>query len=73
MTQTKESNSDRSQNNNHKDHEGEVEMLRVVACIDGSQAAPAVCDYASWASKHMETPMMLLHVLDEEWVYYPNA
>ena len=66
MTQTKESNSDRSQNKNHKDHEGEVEMLRVVACIDGSQAAPAVCDYASWASKHMETPMMLLHVLDEE-------
>ena len=42
MTQTKESNNDRSQNNNHKDHEGEVEMLRVVACIDGSQAAPAV-------------------------------
>jgi nucleotide-binding universal stress UspA family protein len=66
MTQTRESNSDRSQNKNHKDHEGEVEMLRVVACIDGSQAAPAVCDYASWASKHMETPMMLLHVLDEE-------
>ncbi|MDX1558754.1 MAG: universal stress protein [Marinobacter sp.] len=66
MTQTKESSNDRSQNNNHKDHEGEVEMLRVVACIDGSQAAPAVCDYAAWASKHMETPMMLLHVLDEE-------
>lgn len=41
-------------------------MLRVVACIDGSQAAPAVCDYAAWASRHMETPMMLLHVLDEE-------
>ena len=66
MTQSKESSNDRSQNNNHKDHEGEVEMLRVVACIDGSQAAPAVCDYAAWASKHMETPMMLLHVLDEE-------
>ena len=66
MTQTRESNNDRSQNNNQKDHEGEVEMLRVVACIDGSQAAPAVCDYAAWASKHMETPMMLLHVLDEE-------
>ncbi|WP_296933560.1 universal stress protein [uncultured Marinobacter sp.] len=66
MTQTKESSNNRSQNNNHKDHEGEVEMLRVVACIDGSQAAPAVCDYAAWASKHMETPMMLLHVLDEE-------
>jgi len=66
MTQTRESKNDRSQNNNQKDHEGEVEMLRVVACIDGSQAAPAVCDYAAWASKHMETPMMLLHVLDEE-------
>ena len=66
MTQTRESNSDHSQNSNYRDHEGEVEMLRVVACIDGSQAAPAVCDYAAWASKHMETPMMLLHVLDEE-------
>ncbi|MDY6842099.1 MAG: universal stress protein [Pseudomonadota bacterium] len=66
MTQTREFNKDRSQNNNHKDHEGEVEMLRVVVCIDASRAAPAVCDYAAWASKHMETPMMLLHVLDEE-------
>ncbi|AOY88320.1 universal stress protein UspA [Marinobacter salinus] len=66
MTQTKESGNDRSQNNNHKDQQGEVEMLRVVACIDGSRAAPAVCDYAAWASRHMETPMTLLHVLDEE-------
>ncbi|WP_372966132.1 universal stress protein [Marinobacter sp.] len=41
-------------------------MLRVVACIDGSRAVPAVCDYAAWASRHMETPLMLLHVLDEE-------
>ncbi|MBS3804163.1 MAG: universal stress protein [Oleiphilaceae bacterium] len=41
-------------------------MLRVVACIDGSGATPAVCDYAAWASQHMETPMMLLHVLDED-------
>lgn len=45
-------------------------MLRVVACIDGSRAAPAVCDYAAWASRHMETPLMLLHVLDEE--RYPS-
>lgn len=44
---------------------GEANMLRVVACIDGSRAAPAVCDYAAWASRHMETPLMLLHVLDE--------
>lgn len=41
-------------------------MLRVVACIDGSQASPAICDYAAWASQRMETPLLLLHVLDEE-------
>ncbi|MFC4257478.1 universal stress protein [Marinobacter lacisalsi] len=46
-------------------------MLRVVACIDGSRAAPAVCDYAAWASKYMDVPLMLLHVLDEE--RYPVA
>lgn len=40
-------------------------MLRIVACIDGSNAAPAVCDYAAWASLHMKTPLTLLHVLDE--------
>lgn len=41
-------------------------MLRVVACIDGSRAAPAVCDYAAWASQHMAAPLTLLHVLDHE-------
>ncbi len=41
-------------------------MLRVVACIDGSRAAPAVCDYAAWASRHMDAPLTLLHVLDGE-------
>lgn len=40
-------------------------MLQVVACIDGSRAAPAVCDYAAWASCHVGAPLLLLHVLDE--------
>lgn len=40
-------------------------MLNVVACIDGSRAAPAVCDYAAWASRRTDVPLMLLHVLDE--------
>jgi len=40
--------------------------LHVVACIDGSEAALAVCDYAAWACKRMGAPLMLLHVLDEE-------
>ncbi|WP_417545769.1 universal stress protein [Marinobacter sp.] len=46
------------------------DTLQVVACIDGSGAAPAVCDYAAWASKHMDSPLTLLHVLDEE--RYPS-
>ncbi|MBZ2167494.1 universal stress protein [Marinobacter sp. F4216] len=66
MTQAKASGDDRSQNNNQNDQQGEVNMQRVVACIDGSRAAPAVCDYASWACRHMQAPMTLLHVLDEE-------
>ncbi|WP_417539131.1 universal stress protein [Marinobacter sp.] len=46
------------------------DRLQVVACIDGSPAAPAVCDYAAWASKHMDSPLTLLHVLDQE--RYPS-
>ncbi|MCW8125979.1 universal stress protein [Microbulbifer halophilus] len=38
----------------------------IVACIDGSTAAPSVCDYSAWLSKHMGAPLMLLHVLDED-------
>ncbi len=41
-------------------------MLRVVACIDGSRSAPAVCAYAAWASQHMDAPVTLLHVLNDE-------
>ncbi len=56
----------RSQNNNHKIMKERLEML-VVTRIDGScGGAPVACDYAALASKHMETPMMLLHVLDDE-------
>lgn len=42
------------------------EPLSVVACIDGSEAALAVCDYAAWASTRMNESLVLLHVLDEE-------
>ncbi len=40
-------------------------MTHVVACIDGSIFAPAVCDYAAWASLSLEAPLTLLHVLDK--------
>ena len=37
---------------------------KVVACIDGSGAAVAVCDYAAWASQRLQAPLELLHVVD---------
>lgn len=46
-------------------------MPHVFACIDGSPAAPAVCDYATWASLRLQTPLSLLHVLDH--AQYPQA
>lgn len=39
-------------------------MTHVMACIDGSASAPAVCDYAAWASLRLGAPLTLLHVLD---------
>ena len=40
-------------------------MTNVIACIDGSPASPAVCDYAAWSSLRMQAPLVLLHVLDK--------
>ncbi len=45
---------------------GAEQPRHVVACIDGSDAALAVCDYSAWASQRMGAPLMLLHVLDED-------
>ena len=39
-------------------------MTNVIACIDGSTSAPAVCDYAAWAALRMQAPLTFLHVLD---------
>ncbi len=39
-------------------------MTHVMACIDGSPQAAAVCDYAAWASQRLGAPLTLLHVLD---------
>lgn len=38
---------------------------KVMACIDGSNSAPIVCDYAAWASLRLAAPLVLLHVLDK--------
>jgi nucleotide-binding universal stress UspA family protein len=40
-------------------------MTNVVACIDGSNTTPAVCDYAAWASQRLNAPLKFLHVLNK--------
>ena len=37
----------------------------VIACIDDSRYAEAVCDYAAWSAQRLYAPLCLLHVLDE--------
>ena len=37
----------------------------VMACIDGSTYAPAVCDAAAWAALRLEAPLTFLHVLNK--------
>lgn len=46
-------------------------MNTVMACIDGSPQAAAVCDCAAWASRQLNAPLTLLHVLDQQ--QYPAA
>ncbi len=41
-------------------------MNQVMACIDGSPQAAAVCDCAAWASQRLDAPLTLLHVLDQQ-------
>lgn len=36
----------------------------VLACIDGSSASEAVCDYASWISQKIKAPLTLLHSIE---------
>ncbi|MEX1058472.1 MAG: universal stress protein, partial [Natronospirillum sp.] len=40
-------------------------MSKIIAGIDGSQAALAVCDAAAWASKQLNATVLVLHVLDK--------
>ncbi|CAM3934412.1 universal stress protein [Rheinheimera salexigens] len=38
---------------------------KVLACIDASPYAQAVCDYAAWAAKKLNVAMSVIHVLDK--------
>lgn len=37
---------------------------RILACVDQSQYAEHVVEYASWAAKRMAAPLELLHIID---------
>jgi nucleotide-binding universal stress UspA family protein len=37
---------------------------KVMACIDASPYAEAVCDYSVWAAKRLGTALSMLHILD---------
>src|SRR5690554_5468485 len=39
-------------------------MSKVLACIDSSARASAVCDYAAWSADRLSADLQLLHVLD---------
>lgn len=41
-------------------------MQDIIACIDGSSAAPAVCDAAVWVHGRLGAPLRMLHVLDKD-------
>lgn len=38
----------------------------VIACIDGTPAARAVCDYGAWAASTLGAPLVLLHITAQE-------
>ncbi|MDP5136565.1 universal stress protein [Rheinheimera baltica] len=38
---------------------------KVLACIDASPYAEAVCDYAVWAAKKLDVAMSVVHILDK--------
>jgi nucleotide-binding universal stress UspA family protein len=41
-------------------------MRHVLACIDASAYAASVCDLAAWASRRLELPIELLHVVQRK-------
>lgn len=40
--------------------------LNTVACIDGSALSDTVASYAAWSAKRMDSPLVLLNVLDDK-------
>ncbi len=38
-------------------------MTDIIACIDGSRSSEFVCDYAAWASRRLQAPLTLLHIV----------
>jgi nucleotide-binding universal stress UspA family protein len=45
---------------------------KILACVDQSQFADHVADYASWAARRMDAPLELLHILDQSQEFAPE-
>jgi nucleotide-binding universal stress UspA family protein len=43
-----------------------MSMRHILACIDASAYAASVCDLAAWASRRLELPVELLHVVQRK-------
>lgn len=41
-------------------------MTDIIACLDGSPSAAAVCDYAAWAAKTLSMSLQLLHITEDD-------
>jgi nucleotide-binding universal stress UspA family protein len=42
----------------------EVDMTKILACVDGSRYSASVCDHAAWAAGPTNASVEVLHVLD---------
>ncbi len=47
-------------------------MSKIIACIDGSLVTNTVCDYAAWFSDKLNSPIKLLHVIDNKKAKAPQ-
>ena len=42
----------------------DIVQTNILACIDGSQSAKSVVDYAAWVARVIDAPLQLLHTID---------
>lgn len=48
-------------------------MSKILACTDGSLYAPSIYKHAAWASKRIDSPVVVLHMLNPHHEHPPTA